>query len=96
MVIEIARIQVKPGTEEQFKTAVRAGLEVLRRQPVHHRSWIAQGVEQPDVFTLYVEWNSIEEKMAFRNGPEFPEWRKHITEFLAEPPQAQHWSLVET
>jgi quinol monooxygenase YgiN len=96
MVIEIARIQVKPGTEEQFKSAVRDGLEVLRRQPVHHRSWIAQGVEQPDVFTLYVEWNSLEEKMAFRNGPEFPEWRKHITEFLAEPPQAQHWNLVET
>lgn len=95
MVIEIARIQVKPSTAEDFKVAVLEGLKVIRRQPQHQKSWIAQGVETPDVFTLYVAWNSIEEKMQFRNGPEFPEWRKHITDFLAAPPEAAHWSLVE-
>lgn len=95
MVIEIARIKVKPGSAEEFKAAVREGLKVLRRQPVHQRSWIAQGVEEPETFTLYVEWNSIEEKMAFRSGPEFPKWREPITPFLAEPPQAMHWDLVD-
>lgn len=93
MVIEIAKLTAKPGTEEQFRTAVVEGLKVIRAQPQHIKSWIAQGVETPNVFTLVVYWESIERKMEFRNGPEFPNWRKHITDLLDGTPEAAHWDL---
>ena len=95
MVTEVARFYAAPGQGDAFAAAITEGLKVIQRQGVHRRSCLMRGVEQPDEFTLLVVWESLEGKMAFRNGPEFPEWRKHINDLMAKPPESAHWTVLQ-
>ena len=94
MVTEVARFYATPGQGDAFEAAVKEGLKVIQRQPVHRRSCLMRGVENTDQFTLLVVWDSLEGKMAFRNGPEFPEWRKPISDLMAQPPESAHWTVL--
>jgi quinol monooxygenase YgiN len=94
MVTEVARLYAVSGEGDAFEKAVQEGLKVIQRQPAHRRSCLMRGVEEPDQFTLMVVWENLEGKMAFRNGPEFPEWRKHISNLMAQPPESAHWTVV--
>jgi quinol monooxygenase YgiN len=94
MVTEVARFYAIAGKGDTFEEAVQEGLKVIQRQPAHVRSCLMRGVEEPDQFTLVVTWDNLEGKMAFRNGPEFPEWRKHINELMAKPPESAHWTVL--
>ena len=94
MVTEVARFFAIAGQGDAFETAVKEGLKVIQRQPAHRRSCLMRGVEQPDQFTIILEWESLEAKMAFRNGPEFPEWRKPINDLMAQPPESAHWNVL--
>src|SRR5262249_16677043 len=94
VITEVARFYATPGRGDTFQNAVLEGLKVIQRQPAHRRSCLMRGVEQPDQFTLLVVWGSLEGKMAFRNGPEFPEWRKHINDLMAQPPESAHWTVL--
>ncbi|SRR6266567_404412 len=95
MVTEVARFYATSGQGDAFETAVQEGLKVIQRQPAHRRTCLMRGVEHPDEFTLVVEWDSLEGKMAFRNGPEFPDWRKHINDLMAQPPESAHWRVLQ-
>jgi quinol monooxygenase YgiN len=94
MVTEVARFYAKPGQADAFEDAVKEGLKVIQRQAAHRRSCLMRGLENPDQFTIILEWESLEAKMAFRNGPEFPEWRKPITDLMAQPPESAHWNVL--
>jgi quinol monooxygenase YgiN len=94
MVTEVARFFAAPGQGDAFENAVKEGLRVIQRQSAHQRSSLMRGVEHPEEFTLLVVWESLEAKMAFRNGPEFPEWRKHINDLMARPPESAHWTVL--
>jgi quinol monooxygenase YgiN len=94
MVTEVARFFAKPGQGDAFESAVKQGLKVIQRQSAHRRSCLMRGVEQPDQFTIIIEWESLEAKMGFRNGPEFPEWRQPITDLMAQPPESAHWNVL--
>lgn len=95
MITEVARFTASPGRETEFAQAIQEGLKVIQRQPVHRRSCLMQGLEHPEQFTLIVEWESLDGKMAFRNGPEFPEWRKPFAELMAQPPESAHWNVLQ-
>ena len=95
IITEVARFTAKPGRETEFGTAIQEGLKVIQRQPVHQRSCLMQGLEHPDQFTLIVEWQSLEGKMAFRNGPDFPEWRNRSADLMAAPPESAHWTVLQ-
>jgi heme-degrading monooxygenase HmoA len=91
MVLEIADIAVKPGTEEQFTDAVREGIKYVSDTPGFGSARLTRSVESPSRFVLLIEWDSIEaHNVGFRESENFTRWRGLIGPFLDGAPHVEH------
>ncbi|GAA5140002.1 antibiotic biosynthesis monooxygenase family protein [Pseudonocardia adelaidensis] len=95
MVLEIADIAVKPGTEEEFADAVRAGIRYVSDTPGFRNARLTKGVESPGRFVLLIEWDSVEaHTVGFRESENYGRWRGHIGPFLDGDPRVEHFDEV--
>ena len=91
MVLEIADIRVRPGSEADFLAAFRGVREVLDTAEGCRSVRMTQGIESPDRFVLLVEWDSVEaHEQNFRATDRFGTWRGAISPFFAGPPHVEH------
>jgi len=91
MVIEVADIQVTPGSEDAFTDAFRGVRDVLDSTPGCRSVRMTRGVESPSRFVLLVEWDSGEaHEQNFRASVRFGTWRAAIGPFFAGPPHVEH------
>ncbi len=58
--LEVADINVLPGSEDDFAAAYRGAREVLATTPGCLSVRMTRGIESPSRFTLLVEWDSVE------------------------------------
>ncbi|MBK4734952.1 antibiotic biosynthesis monooxygenase family protein [Noviherbaspirillum pedocola] len=95
MIFELAEIRVKAGSEQQFLVAVAEAAPLFQRARGCRSMRVQRSIEQPDMFTLVVGWDSVEDHMVhFRNSDDFQEWRRLAGPHFAEPPKVQHVSTV--
>jgi heme-degrading monooxygenase HmoA len=95
MITEIAEIEVKSGTEQQFIAAVESVKPVLDRAPGFHGVELHHSIEHPQNFLLLVKWESVAHHMEqFRTSPDFGLWRAAVGEFIAGRPKLQHTETV--
>jgi heme-degrading monooxygenase HmoA len=91
MVIEVADIQVTPGSEDAFTDAFRGVREVLVSTPGCRSARMTRCIESPSRFVLLVEWDSVEaHEENFRGSDRFDTWRAAIGPFFAAPPHVEH------
>lgn len=91
MVLEVADIRVRPGSEAEFIAAFRAARGVLDTTEGCRTVRMTQGIESPDRFVLLVEWDSVEaHEQNFRASERFAQWRGAIGPFFAAPPHVEH------
>jgi heme-degrading monooxygenase HmoA len=91
MVLEIAQLAVKPGSEDDFAAAVREGIRFVADTPGFGSARLTRGVESPSTFVLLVEWDSLEaHTKGFRESENFGRWRALIGPHLDGDPQVQH------
>jgi heme-degrading monooxygenase HmoA len=92
MVLEVAIIEVTPGSEEAFVAAYRAGREGLAATLGCLSVRMTRGVESPSRFVLLVEWESVAAHQDnFRNTERWVTWRGHIGPYFASPPLVEHF-----
>ena len=90
-VLEVADINVLPGTEAEFEVAYRGAVEVLRTTPGCKSVRMTRGIESPSRFVLLVEWDSVDaHEQNFRNTERFTTWRAAIGPFFDGPPRVEH------
>ena len=95
MIHEIATIRVKSGTEAAFEAAVSLAAPLFRRSPGCRTMRLTRSIEQPQSYHLVVGWDTVEDHMeGFRNSPEMIEWRALISDYLAAPPEVQHYENI--
>lgn len=95
MVLEVADIQVSPGSEDEFAAAYLGVREVLSSTPGCHSVRMTRGVETPSRFVLMVEWESVEaHEQNFRATDRFGTWRGAIGPFFDGPPRVEHFTDV--
>jgi heme-degrading monooxygenase HmoA len=94
MVLEVALIDVRPGTEQDFAAAYRSARELVASTPGCGPVRMTQGVESPTRFVLLVEWDSVEAHEEFRSSDRFPQWRALIGPYFAGPPVVEHFTDV--
>lgn len=76
MLLEIAEIEVRPGAEEQFASAMReTGLGHLVACEGVVSVRFGRGVENPSKFTFNVVWTSLEAHQAARELGDFTRFR---------------------
>jgi heme-degrading monooxygenase HmoA len=96
MVLEVALIDVFPGSEDAFAVAYGLGYPVLAGTPGCRSVRMTRGIESPSRFVLLVEWDDVEaHQNNFRGTERFARWRSLIGEFFATPPVVEHFTDVE-
>ena len=95
MVLEVATIDVKPGSEAAFATAYQSVSDEVRTTPGCQWMRMTKGIESPSRFVLVVEWDSVEAHVKnFRSTDRFARWRAAITPYFAAPPLVEHFTDV--
>ncbi|MEH3144584.1 MAG: antibiotic biosynthesis monooxygenase [Methylobacterium frigidaeris] len=91
MVLEIARIEVKPGHESAFEAGVAKAAELFRRAKGCRGMELQRSVENPSHYQLMVRWETLENHTVdFRGSEDFQGWRALVSEHFAAPPQVEH------
>jgi len=97
MITEIAQIDVKPGTEADFETAVGKARAVFARSKGFHAMELHRSIEKPQRYRLMVKWETLENHTVdFRGSADFAEWRGLVGGFFASPPEVEHTETVLT
>lgn len=94
MVLEIALIDVQPGSEDAFTEAYRSARELVAETPGCRSVRMTRGIETPTRFVLLAEWDSVDAHQAFRDSERFPQWRALIGPHFAAPPVVEHFADV--
>jgi heme-degrading monooxygenase HmoA len=94
MVLEVALLDVTPGTEEAFRASYAAARHHLEASDGCRSVRMTQGIETPTRFVLLVEWDSVEAHEAFRASDAFPAWRGHVGPHFDGPPRIEHFADV--
>lgn len=94
--METAQLRIADGREEAFERALETAKAVLAQAPGFQAIHVHRGIERPDTFLLAIGWDTLEDHtVGFRESPLFAQWRGIISEFFAEPPQVEHWQLLD-
>lgn len=91
MVLEVALIDVRPGTEAAFEACYREVRQAVADSPGCLSMRMTHGIETPTRFVLLVEWESLAAHEAFRVSERFGRWRGGIGEYFAQPPDVRHF-----
>ena len=95
MVLEIAHITAQPGKAEELQAGLLAALPVIRGSEGCHSAAVRRQVEDPAMFVLMIEWETLEHHtVMFRGGPRFAEYRSHIAGLFVDPIVARHYEQV--
>lgn len=93
-VLEVADIHVTD--RDGFIAAFRGAVPVLQSCPGCRSVRMTAGIEDPNRFTLLVEWESVEaHEDNFRGTDRFVTWRGAIGPFFARPPLVEHFTDVD-
>ncbi len=95
MVLEVALIDIQPGTEAALEAGFRSVVNAVTDSPGCLSLRMTHGIETPTRFVLLVEWESIEAHDAFRGSERFTIWRGGIGQFFAHPPQVEHFADLD-
>ncbi|WP_261560323.1 antibiotic biosynthesis monooxygenase family protein [Frankia tisae] len=90
-VLEIARFDVQPGTEEKFVAAYQEVRQELVGTPGCRSARLTRGIESPSNFVLLVEWATLDSHLKnFRESDRFVRWRAVLGPYFASPPSVAH------
>ena len=91
MFLEIARIDVKPGMEQEFEAGVAKAGPIFKRAKGCAGMALHRCVEKPSHYHLLVSWQTVENHTVdFRGSPDFQEWRKLVGHCFAATPDVIH------
>ncbi|HWF01645.1 MAG TPA: antibiotic biosynthesis monooxygenase family protein [Caulobacteraceae bacterium] len=95
MILEIARIDIKPGSESDFEAAVEEAAPLFRAAAGFGGLELQRGIERPSHYVLMIRWGSLEDHMVgFRDSDDFARWRELVGPHFAGPPQMEHVSAA--
>ncbi len=96
MVLEIARYTVQAEKARAFRNAMlTGGMPIIRRAEGCHSATLRQQIEDPQVFILTIEWETLEHHtVRFRGGPSFADYRATIAGLYEGAIEVFHYQQV--
>ena len=94
MILELATIDIKQGTNAEFEINLEKAQAVLRQAEGYIRHEFQKGIENENRYILLIKWASLEAHTeGFRGSELFKEWRGLIGQFFENPPVVEHFEL---
>jgi len=96
MILEVADVRIKPGTQKDFEAAVGKGVaEVIAKAQGFMGYKLNKGIESPERYLLMIFWRTLENHTVdFRQSAAFGEWRSLVGPYFAGPPTVEHFDLA--
>ncbi|WP_026910487.1 antibiotic biosynthesis monooxygenase family protein [Patulibacter minatonensis] len=94
MVIERAQLPIKPGGGDDLAAAVPEVVALLGAAAGCHGARFGRGVEEPDTWVLLVEWDAVDDHVAYTKTPDFETLRGLLGPHLAGAPEVLHFEVV--
>ncbi|MFA5884089.1 MAG: antibiotic biosynthesis monooxygenase [Acidimicrobiia bacterium] len=95
MILELAILDVRPGTTEAFEAAFAEAKSIISAMPGFDHLELRRGLELPDRYVLLVGWDRLEDHTeGFRGSPEYDRWRALLHEFYDPFPTVEHYEAV--
>ena len=95
MIIEVASIRVKDGTEAALEAAVGQAVEVFRRARGCLGLHLQRCIEEPSLYEAVIRWQTLENHTVdFRGSDLFQEWRALVGAYFAESPSVRHYEVA--
>lgn len=95
MITEIAQIDIKPGSEQDFEAAIAKAQPIFKRCKGWKSFELHRSIEKPSRYRLHIKWETLENHTVdFRESADFTEWRALVGPYFASPPEVEHTSTV--
>jgi heme-degrading monooxygenase HmoA len=93
MILEVARLDVRPTETAAFETAIRQALPLIEVTPGFIEFNLRRCIETPNRYLLTVSWKTLEDHtIGFRQSERYPQWRALLHRFYDPFPMVEHYS----
>ena len=94
MVLEMAVLNVRPGSAEEFQRAFATAAPILSRATGCIAHELHRCLEDPNRFLLLVRWRTLEDHtLGFRGSPDYQRWKELLHHFYDPFPEVLHYEL---
>ena len=102
MILELATIDIKQGTNAEFERHLEQAQYVLSQAEGYIEHEFQKCIENENRYILLIKWASLEAHIGdaanggtegFRGSELFKEWRGLIGQFFEKPPHVEHFEL---
>ncbi|MBX9930437.1 MAG: antibiotic biosynthesis monooxygenase [Methylobacterium sp.] len=94
MILEIAQIDLKPGTEADFEGAIAKAAIYFQNAKGCRSFMVRRSVEKPLRYRLLIEWDTLEDHTTgFVNTQPWKDYRALVSPYFESPPQVEHTEL---
>ncbi len=69
LITVIAHMRAKPGRRQQLREALEGLIDTTSKEPGYVNYDLHQGIEDPDLFYLYENWESVDTHEAHMQAP---------------------------
>lgn len=95
MILEIAQIDVKAGSESAFETGIAQAAEIFRAAKGCRSFAVRRSVEKPQRYRLLIEWDTLEAHTKdFTGSQAWKDYRALVSDTFENPPQVEHTELT--
>lgn len=93
MILETARLDVKPGQEPAFEQAFARAQRIIAGAPGYLDHQLRRCVETPSRYLLLVQWRTLEDHtVGFRGSDAYQEWKALLHHFYDPFPEVEHYA----
>jgi heme-degrading monooxygenase HmoA len=94
MVLELATIDIKEGTNADFEKNLEKAQHVINQSKGYIDHQFQKCIEQDNRYVLLIRWQTLEaHTKGFRESDLFKEWRALIGPFFETAPMVQHYEM---
>ncbi|SNS96925.1 antibiotic biosynthesis monooxygenase family protein [Rhodococcoides kyotonense] len=95
MILEHALLHVIPAQTDEFEAIFAQAKSIISSMPGFRSVRLSRGIEQPSVYLLLVEWDTLEDHTErFRGSAEYQQWKALLHHFYAPFPVVEHFEPV--
>ena len=95
MILEVARLDVRPGEEARFQDDFRRAQSILSSMKGYISHQLQRCIETPSRYILLVGWETLEDHTeGFRRSSEYQEWKNLLHHYYDPFPEVEHYEAV--
>ncbi|KAB1074696.1 antibiotic biosynthesis monooxygenase family protein [Methylobacterium planeticum] len=95
MILEIAQIDVKPGSEAAFEAGIAKAAPIFQAAEGCRSFALRRSVEKPQRYRLLIEWETLEAHTRdFTGSQAWQDYRAMVSPYFEAPPSVEHTELT--